>query len=175
MLQQDSFCLPVLRPWLLADTAPFVISIKSVLSQCLCALLLPFVLIWLKYRVIIAMFWLKYKYIYDSGEGETAQVFSRLQTDHMLRRVKFAIWTRIFCKGKNHWNKSRVQGCQEETPATTSIWTHLSLFNIGRINSAYPVRKWKTWCADLDHVETFTLLLSEMVACQCRRVCQRIF
>jgi len=70
-------------------------------------------LIWLKYRVIIAMFWLKYKYIYGSGRGNNTSFFA-------------------------------MQGWQEETPATTSIWEHLSFFNIGRINVANPIWKGKT-------------------------------
>src|SRR4030067_297228 len=37
---------------------------KSTLSQYLCALLYPSAIIWLKYRVIIALFWIKCKYIY---------------------------------------------------------------------------------------------------------------
>jgi hypothetical protein len=32
-------------------------------------------LIWLKYRVIIAMFWLKYKYVYGSGERKQHRSF----------------------------------------------------------------------------------------------------
>ena len=44
----------------------------------------------------------------------------------------------------NNTSLFAMQGWQEETPATTSIWEHLSFFNIGRINVANPIWKGKT-------------------------------